>query len=148
MSSTNLPSVLQVRRRLQDIPPVTIHFPHHFWKLYNLKLRLSLDSVCPWPPCEDAGRDTRACTKPPLFYRAGSGLGRVSSWVPTHWMPVGWSPQSARKCLWSPARWARRVSHMPANRSLRARYSNAPRPSRLPKAWSSQKLHFVLILCH
>lgn len=148
MSSTNLRTILQICRNLQTSPLLSFNFHIHFWKLYNLNLCLCLDCICPLPPSEDADRDTLIYTENPYIYWAGSGPWRVSSWVTTHWMCVRWSPQFALNGLWSPAHWAHGVSHMPANQSFLARYSNGPRPSCLPKAWSSQKLHFVLIPCH
>jgi len=130
------------------MPPAISHFPHHFRKLYNLNLRLSLANISPLAASKDTGRDTLIYTRTPLVYWAGSGPWTVSSWVHACWMHVRWSPQSALNGLLSPAHWAHCVPHMPANWIFLASYSNAPRPSHIPKAWSSQKLHFVLILCH
>lgn len=76
-SSTNLPPILQICRNLQDFSPAIIHFPHHFWKLYNLNLCLSLESTCPLPLSEDAGRDILISIKIPLVDWVGSGLKSI-----------------------------------------------------------------------
>lgn len=54
----------------------------HFWKLFIPNLHVSLDSISPLPPSEDAGRVTPIFTKIPQVYQAGSCIPLSSQpWV-------------------------------------------------------------------
>lgn len=90
-----------------------------------LPLRM-LEELLPFlPKSRRFTEQDQLCEEPPLEFPP-AGCVRVSPQAEQSQIPV--------------------VHTSPANRSFLARYSTNPRPPLLPKACSSQKLHFVLIL--